>query len=186
MIIADVYNSLQVGLRCFEKIYGTETHLILQVVDYWISVERKLLAATSELAAARAELKAANEKLDYVHAMGLRFGMMESTDKPEPYLAHVWTDDCSQTRIFNEWSESIGWEDQLKAVTEQRDALQSASEYLNRRNGELTEQRDTLAEAITQYLPYVPDMQLNPLLMLAARHSDANIKAWALREALHP
>jgi len=63
MIIADVYNSLQVGLRCFEKIYGTETHLILQVVDYWISVERKLLATTSELTAARAEIEILNEKL---------------------------------------------------------------------------------------------------------------------------
>ena len=44
----------------------------------------------------------------------------------------------------------------------------------------VTEQRDRLAEAVKHYLPYVPDMR--PIG--AARHSDANVKAWALRDAL--
>lgn len=50
----------------------------------------------------------AQAKLDYVHNMGLRFGMMNSSDKPEPYLSHFWTDDSDHERMFREWSASIG------------------------------------------------------------------------------
>ena len=39
-------------------------------------------------------------------------------------------------------------ERELTTVTEQRNALQSVSEYVNRRNSELTEQRDRLAELL--------------------------------------
>lgn len=56
------------------------------------------------------QLVEAQTKLDYVHNMGLRFGMMTSSDKPEPYLAHTWTDDSDHERIFREWSEGIGWQ----------------------------------------------------------------------------
>jgi len=69
---------------------------------------------------------------------------------------------------------------ELKAVTEQRDGLRSGIDYASDQLHKVTEQRDRLADAITQYLPYVPDMQ--PIG--AARHSDANVKAWALREAI--
>jgi len=53
-------------------------------------------------------------------------------------------------------------------------------DYASDQLHKVTEQRDRLAEVIAQYLPYVPDMQ--PIG--AARHIDANVKAWALRQAL--
>ncbi len=71
-------------------------------------------------------------------------------------------------------------ERELTAVTEQRDGLRSGIDYASDQLTRVTEQRDRLAEAVKQYLPYVPDMR--PIG--AARHSDANVKAWALRDAL--
>lgn len=61
----------------------------------------------------RLALAAAQHKLDYVHKMGIRFGMMSSSDKPEPYLAHTWDENSDHERMFREWSDSIGWEEQL-------------------------------------------------------------------------
>ncbi len=58
--------------------------------------------------------------------------------------------------------------------------MKAHARKLERELTAVTEQRDRLAEAVKQYLPYVPDMR--PIG--AARHSDANVKAWALRDAL--
>ena len=78
-------------------------------------------------------------------------------------------------------------ETELTAVTEQRDEALSDLEFRRdlyalqtKQLNDVCEQRDRLAEAVKQYLPYVPDMR--PIG--AARHSDANVKAWALRDAL--
>lgn len=70
------------------------------------------------VAALEAERDQQQAKLDHVHKMGLRFGMMKSSDRPEPYLMHTWTKDSDHERMFEEWSHSIGWEqtvDKLKA-----------------------------------------------------------------------
>ena len=68
----------------------------------------------------------------------------------------------------------------LSKAIEQRDKLAAGLEVAQQVGIQLGEQRDRLAEAVKQYLPYVPDMR--PIG--AARHSDANVKAWALRDAL--
>ncbi len=65
--------------------------------------------ASAVLAAFGGQVQAeAQAKLDYVHNMGLRFGMMTSSDEPAPYLAHTWTEDSAHERMFREWSASIG------------------------------------------------------------------------------
>ncbi len=79
-------------------------------------IARFRLRATEKLRAENEEQKA---KLDYVHGMGLRFGMMKTSDKPEPYLAHVWDKDSDNERMFREWSHSIGWEDTVAALRQQ-------------------------------------------------------------------
>ncbi len=56
------------------------------------------------------ELADAKAKLEYVHGMGIRFGMMKTTDRPEPYLAHTWMENSTFNRMFEEWTDSIGWE----------------------------------------------------------------------------
>jgi chromosome segregation ATPase len=90
---------------------------------------------------------------------------------------------------FTEMNQALGVEVEeverlkleLTAVTEQRDRyMVICDEYSQVEIPKLTEQRDKLTEAVTQYLPYVPNMQP----VGAARRSDANVKAWALREAL--
>jgi hypothetical protein len=98
--------------------------------DVWVRVETNHEQLERELADAK-------EKLAYVDKMGLRFGMMETTDKPEPCLAHVWSEESDFMRIFNEWSDSIGHEarlerveEKLTEVTKQRDALAEALESL--------------------------------------------------------
>ena len=58
-----------------------------------------------------------DEKLAYVQKMGLRFGMMKSSDKPEPYLVHTWDKDSDHERMFREWSASIGWESRVEKLT---------------------------------------------------------------------
>jgi len=68
-------------------------------------------------AALRAELAQAKEKLEYVHSMGLRFGMMKSSDRPEPYLAHDWTEDSDFMRMSREWSAGIGMEVKVEKLT---------------------------------------------------------------------
>ena len=66
------------------------------------------LARTLEL-----ELGEANKKLAYVERIGMQIGYMKSSDKPEPYLAHTWTDDSDHEKIYREWSSSIGLRQQL-------------------------------------------------------------------------
>ena len=54
------------------------------------------------------DLEKANEKLAYLHSIGLRLGMMKTSNKPEPYLAHYWAEESDEHRMFLEWSHSIG------------------------------------------------------------------------------
>ena len=86
------------------------------------------------------ELAEAKEKLDYVHAMGIRFALMKSSDKPEPYLMHVWSEDSDHDKMFREWSHSIGWEDneaKLKAENAQlRKELALSQATLEQRTNE--------------------------------------------------
>lgn len=75
--------------------------------------------------ALRAQLATAEAKVAYVEKMGLRFGMMKSSDKPEPYLAHVWDESSDHERMFREWSDSIGWEDKVAAEKQRAEAAEA-------------------------------------------------------------
>jgi superfamily I DNA/RNA helicase len=76
----------------------------------------------------------ANAKLDYVSKMGLRFGMMSTSDKPEPYLAHTWAEDSDHERMFREWTDSIGWEKEVEKLRDQlAKALADKGEWKDRR-----------------------------------------------------
>lgn len=58
------------------------------------------------------------EKVAYVESMGLHFGIMKTSDRPEGFLAHTWDKNSDHTRMFKEWSKSIGWERKVeRAVT---------------------------------------------------------------------
>jgi len=85
----------------------------------------------------KAKYEEAQAKLDYVHNMGLRFGIMTSSDKPEPYLSHYWMEDSDHERMFREWSESIGWQ-QWQARAEKAEAeLADAKEEVSNRQAAL-------------------------------------------------
>jgi hypothetical protein len=95
-----------------------------------LSLARALLARLPEPTPPTADGKTpgqvsaeAQAKLDYVHNMGLRFGMMNSSDKPEPYLSHFWTDDSDHERMFREWSASIGGQTSLEAGIKRMEAV---------------------------------------------------------------
>lgn len=92
----------------------------------------------------RAALAEAQAKLDYVASMGLQFGMMKSSDKPEPYLAHVWHEDSDHERMFREWSHSIGWE---RRVEQAETELAATKQELSATKTE----RDKLKEEIGEY-----------------------------------
>lgn len=47
------------------------------------------------------------KKLEIVHNMGLRFSMIKTSDKPEPYIVITWTEDSDHERMFQEWTKSI-------------------------------------------------------------------------------
>lgn len=81
---------------------------------------------TAERDALKQQLAEAEAKLAYVNSMGLRLGMMEASDKPEPYLAHTWTDDSDHERMFREWSRSIGWENRVEGLQKQLAASEAA------------------------------------------------------------
>jgi hypothetical protein len=78
--------------------------------------------------------KDAQEKLDYVYKLGLRFGMMKSSDKPEPYLMHEWDENSSHARMFREWSHSIGWENTVAKLNAE---LTTLRQQLDERTEEL-------------------------------------------------
>lgn len=60
-------------------------------------------------------------KVRYVEGMGLRFGMLKTSDRPEPYLAHEWVDDSDYMRMFREWTQCIGMPEQLAKAEKERD-----------------------------------------------------------------
>ncbi len=81
----------------------------------------------------------AQAKLSYVASIGLRFGMIKTSDKPEPYLAHTWDTDSDHERMFREWSNSIGLEAkiaarnaELNAAKEELADMQSLSRSLSK------------------------------------------------------
>ena len=78
----------------------------------------------------QSKLAEANKRLDYVRSIGMVLGYAKSSDKPEPYLAHDWTETSDQHRIFTEWSHSIGWEDTVKKLQEKLAAAQKQIENL--------------------------------------------------------
>lgn len=73
----------------------------------------------------RASVKQNSQKLDYVHKLGLRFCMMQTSDEPEPHLAHTWELSSDHERMFREWSDSIGWEKALAAAEVREDRLRN-------------------------------------------------------------
>jgi hypothetical protein len=99
----------------------------------------------------KAERDSMSEKLAYVHSMGLRFGMMESSDRPEPYLAHEWTVDSDHERMFREWSHSIGWEDRVAKLEKERDQWKAKFIQANKDYGcELRDPYGTIWEHAAQ------------------------------------
>lgn len=78
----------------------------------WDKILAALALTPADMGNVIAELR---EKVAYVEGMGIRFGMMQSSDKPTPYLAHVWDENSDHERMFREWSDSIGWEDTVAA-----------------------------------------------------------------------
>lgn len=89
-------------------------------IELYESCADRLAAANAKLQTQVDEQKA---KLDYAHGMGLRFVMMKTSDKPEPYLAHVWDEKSDHERMFREWSHSIGWENEVAKLKSERDEL---------------------------------------------------------------
>ena len=72
------------------------------------------------------QLAAAMEKVSYVENMGLRFGIMKTSDCPEGRLAHTWDEDSDHERMFREWSESIGLDVQVEKLTAELSAAKEA------------------------------------------------------------
>jgi hypothetical protein len=52
------------------------------------------------------KLKDLQEKVDYCESMGLTFGIMKTSDKPEGFLQHIWSKDSDYERMFREWMDS--------------------------------------------------------------------------------
>ncbi len=101
------------------------------------TVLEKLFWADADLAAVRAENAEQKAKLDYVHSMGLRFGMMKSSDRPEPYLMHDWDEDSDHERMFREWTHSIGWETKVEKLRAENERLRRERDALFLRLGGL-------------------------------------------------
>lgn len=95
-------------------------------------------ASNPEADALRAQLATAEAKVAYVERMGLRFGMMKTTDKPEPYLAHVWDENSDHERMFAEWTASIDWEDKVAAANKRAEAAEARVRELSDRLDEWT------------------------------------------------
>lgn len=102
--------------------------------------------------AARAEAKEAKKRLAYVYAMGLRFGMMKTSDKPEPYLAHTWTEDSAHERMFREWSESIGLCAEAARLTKEHQAAIDTGVYSNdpQLRTEVAQRRKAMADIVRE------------------------------------
>lgn len=88
------------------------------------ALEELIAQAESELVDPRrllAALRDAHEKLAYVAGMGLRFGIMKTSDRPDGFLAHIWDEASDHERMFREWADSIGWEIQVEKLKKQLD-----------------------------------------------------------------
>lgn len=79
------------------------------------------LIADSE-ARAVAPLKS---KVDYAEGLGLRIGLCKTSDKPDGFLAHCFTEGTELHRMFDEWTESIGIKELLEKVIAERDQLRA-------------------------------------------------------------
>lgn len=99
----------------------------------------------------RVELAEANKKLAYVKGMGLQFSMMKTSDKPEAYLCHTWDKNSDHEKMFEQWSNSIGWENEVAKLKEElgRKSFQIENLLKPMRN-KLIEERDRLHEQLTE------------------------------------
>jgi hypothetical protein len=70
------------------------------------------------------------EKVAYVEKMGVQFGIMKTSDCPGGYLAHTWHKDSDHERMFQEWSDSIGWEDTVKKLKDEIKELEDENTEL--------------------------------------------------------
>lgn len=89
------------------------------------------------------------EKLDYVDSIGIRFGMMKTTDKPHPYLAHYWDENSTFQRMFDEWTDSIGWEDKLDKANKRAEEAEARVNYMEDLLDASINNRNDLAESLT-------------------------------------
>lgn len=73
-----------------------------------IAKEMDLPLGTNVPAAILPWIQQAKAKLEYVDKMGLRFGKMRSSDRPDWYLMHTWDLGSDHERMFREWTHMIG------------------------------------------------------------------------------
>jgi len=99
---------------------------------YW-GVDPADMCAAASLIGYRAGLAKAGElqaKVAYVESMGLRFGMLKTSDRPAPYLAHEWAEDSDFERMFKEWSRCIGMPEELNTLRAELAASQEREQKL--------------------------------------------------------
>ncbi len=70
------------------------------------------------------EIKQLRAKLDYAKGLGLHIGICKTSDQPDGFLAHDFTEGTDLRRMFDEWSDGIGMKEQLEKVTAERDTYQ--------------------------------------------------------------
>jgi hypothetical protein len=85
----------------------------------------QLEALTAELAALRQRLAEVEGERAYAHSMGLRFGIMKTSDKPEGQLQHYWEEWSDHERMFREWTEATGAVAQLEREKQRAEAAEA-------------------------------------------------------------
>lgn len=54
-----------------------------------------------------AEIVLLKEKVDYCESMGLSFGIMKTSNRPEGFLQHYWEPFSDHERMFRDWTETM-------------------------------------------------------------------------------
>jgi len=62
------------------------------------------------------EISELKEKVKYVESMGLQFGIMKTSNKPEGFLAHVWSETSDYQRMSRDWMDSMHFEIENKKL----------------------------------------------------------------------
>lgn len=122
----DKVNSLPDSLRT-EPLFCTEEEFD-EVIDLCRTLERESAAKDATIATLTAEAARLRGIVDYAYRLGLHVAIGTSTDCPEGRLQHDYRDGTELGRLFDEWSDSIGWEKRQKRLTEDLAAARGALE----------------------------------------------------------